>query len=215
MSTEKLFLFRDKENIQDRDACKYVEYETPTQRFHCNHYFGCVNLTGPNFSIGNFPTYDEVDTFLSEDEYNKLIDFNKDIHELGYGITEGDERYQKGIELCKGIEPIFDKLRSDEAMAFKDKIMESEHEMMKEEYNLSDDDVDTILYNYYLGYEDKGIVSYVYENHTELGERWADEIYNIDEKVSCYFDYEQYGEDIAENEEYVELSDGRIVDLVY
>ena len=216
MSGQKLFLFRNKENIQDRDACKYVEgQELPESLFHCGHYFGCVILCGPNFSGGEFPPYDEVDTFLSEDDYNKLIDFNKSINELGYGIEKGDERYQKGIELCRGIEPIFDKLRSDEAATFKHKIMESEHEMMKEEYYLSDDDVDTILSNYNEGYEDKGIVDYVYENHTELGERWADEIYNIDEMTSRYFDYEQYGEDIAEGEEFVELSDGRIASLSY
>ena len=211
--SKKIFIFRDKYNIEDRDACKYIEYETPTQRFHCNHYFGRISLGGPNFCGGNLPPYDEVDTFLTEEEYNKLISTDKELSELGYGITKGDECYNKGIALCESLEPIFEKLQSEEAVAFKNEIMESEQETLRDEYNLSFEDVETILDYSCYGYEDKGIVSRVYEDYEDLGMSYAEEVDNIPDHVQPYFDYERYGEDLAEAERFVELSDGRIVEL--
>ena len=212
---EKIFLFRDKYNIEDRDACKYLNYETPANHFHCEHYFGGVRLCGPNFWGGNFPPYDEVETFLTEEEYNKLISTDKELSELGYNIKKGDERYNKGIALCESLEPIFDKLRSEEAVAFKKEIMESEQEMMRDEYDLSFEDVETILDYRYDEYEDKGIVSCVYEDYEDLGMHYAEEVDSIPDHVQPYFDYERYGEDLAEEERFVELSDGRIVELSY
>lgn len=210
---EKIFFFRDKNDIEDRDACKYVEYETPEQRFHCGHYFGKIGVHGPNFWGGELPKYKDIETFLAEEEYNRIISVNNALNELGNGITYGDDRYKSGIALHKSLEPIFDKLRSEEAAAFKDKIMESEHGIMKRSYDLSDEDVEDILDRCYDVYEDKGIVCYVYEDYEELGRHCAEEVYSVPEDLRSYIDYERYGQDIAEEERFVELSDGRIVEL--
>ena len=212
---EKIFLFRDKNDITDRDACKYVEYETPEHRFHCNHYFGRIVLCGPNFYGGELPKYNDIDTFLTEEEYNKIISVNTELNKLGNGIVNGDDRYKKGIGLCKSLEPIFEKLQSEDAVAFKDKIMESEHEILMSNYNLSSEDIEQIFDSYCYGYEDKGTVLYVFDDYEALGKHYAEEVECIPDHIQPYFDYEKYGEDIAENGLFVELYDGRIVELSY
>ena len=93
-----LFLFREKDS-DDRDCCAYIDSKNP--RFECNHYFGRVNLNGACYSGHEFPAYEDIETVLTEAEYNELIQFNKAINDLGYGITKGDERYNKGIAFSK------------------------------------------------------------------------------------------------------------------
>lgn len=110
-----LFLFREKDS-DDRDCCAYIDSKNP--RFECNHYFGSVNLNGACYSGHKFPAYEDIETVLTKAEYNELVQFNKAINDLGYGITKGDERYNKGIALAKSVQHIYDKLKSEEAKEF-------------------------------------------------------------------------------------------------
>ena len=96
-----LFLFREKDS-DDRDCCAYIDSKNP--RFECNHYFGSVNLNGACYTGHEFPAYEDIETVLTKAEYNELIQFNKAINDLGYGITKGDERYNKGIALAKTVQ---------------------------------------------------------------------------------------------------------------
>lgn len=111
-----LFLYRLK-NSEDRDACAYID-EIPSS-FECEHYFSGVRLQGACYSGGEFAPYEDIDTILTKQEYQKLLKFNHDIKQLGYGIKEGDLRYIQGIDLIKDIQVIYDKLESTEAKSLK------------------------------------------------------------------------------------------------
>ena len=154
-----LFLFRDKDS-NDRDCCAYIDSKNP--RFECN--------TGHEF-----PAYEDIETVLTKAEYNELVQFSKAINDLGYGITKGDERYNKGITLAKAVQHIYDKLKSEEAKEFQQKIIESEIEYMKDEYSLDDADIEKIFDEYYLDYRDRGIICSVFKDSSDLGyeEAWS------------------------------------------
>lgn len=211
-----LFLYREKA-ADDRDCCAYIDSKNP--RFECNHYFGRVNLNGACYSGHEFPAYEDIETVLTEAEYNELIQFNKAINDLGYGITKGDERYNKGIALAKAVQHIYDKLKSEEAKEFQQKIIESEIEYMKDEYSLDDADIEKIFDEYYLDYRDRGIIGSVFKDSLDLGyeEAWSlGYIKNGDSIADRYFDYEKFGEDLVnEDGNYLELDDGRVVSLNY
>ena len=210
-----LFLYREKA-ADDRDCCAYIEAKNP--RFECDHYFGGIGLHGACYSGHKFPDYKDIETILTETEYEELIAYNKAINELGYSIKKGDERYNKGIELSKSVQHIFDKLESSEAKEFQQSIIESEIEYLKDEYSLSDEDIKKIFDEYYLDYRDRGIVGCVFNDSSDLGyeEAWQlGYIKNGDTIAERYFDYEKFGEDLLEDENYLELDDGRVVSLNY
>ena len=47
-----------------------------------------------------------------------LINFDKEINKLGFGINKGDDRYKHGLTLCEWIQPVYDKLLSKENKEF-------------------------------------------------------------------------------------------------
>lgn len=213
----EIFLYRLKDT-EDRDCCAYIENKP--ERFECNHYFGGVILCGACYSNHDFADYNDIETILTETEYGALQVFSAEINKLGYGIEKGDKRYEQGIELCKNIQYVYDKLNSQEAIDFFETIKESENEWLKEEYNLSDDNIKTIFDKYYLDYHDRGCVGGIFDDAYECGYEEAFNLDIIDNNnsnniVSRYFDFEQFGEDLAQDDNYCELDDGRIVTLNY
>lgn len=209
-----LFLYRLKDS-DDRDCCAYI-YANPS-RFECNHYFGGITIFGSCYHGGKFADYDEIETVLSREEYQTLLDFSEALGQLGYGIVRGDERYQKGIQLCADIQPVFDKLQSKEAEEFFDKIWESEKEFLMEEYSLDEDDIEDIIDNYYSDYRDRSIISCVFQDVYECGYEEAFNMGYLDTEprikhiLERYFDFEQFGEDLLEDERYHKLNDGRVI----
>lgn len=211
----KIFLYRLK-NTDDRDRCVYIDDENYESRFHCNHYFGSIILCGPCFSQHFFPAYEKVETVLSKSEYVKLININLAIRELGNGIKKDNPTYKKGLEICDELQVIFEKLKSEKAKNFFNKIMASEKKFMKNEYSLSDDDINEIFENYHLPYRDRGIISYVYNNSTEVAKSIISDCYDIPSNLEDYFDYKRFGIDLVdEDEHYHELPDGRVVEYNY
>lgn len=207
----KTFLYRTKA-ADDRDCCAYIE----SPKFECGHYFSHINPCGACYSGGEFKPYDKIDTFLTEKEYNKIISFNKAIDDLGYGITKGDDRYNKGMKLCAEIQPIFDKLESSEATEyFEENILESEIEFITENYPLSYDEAVEALDNYKLSYRDRAIIDQVYESVSILGFDEMENLfscYHMPDNYMNYFDYESFGNDIVNDDEfYYELSSGYVV----
>lgn len=204
-----LFLYRLK-NSEDRDACAYID-ETPST-FDCGHYFSGVGIHGACYSSGTFASYEDIDTILTKQEYQRLLKFNEDIKELGYGISKGDERYNKGIELIKDIQVIYDKLESTEAEQFKQNIMDDEKEIIMDMWNLSKDDIEEILNGYSSDYKDRSIIGYVYDDVEELAENEIEQYCDIPDFLENYIDYSKFGEDLLQDEEmYKELEDGRVV----
>lgn len=204
-----LFLYRMK-NDSSRDVCAYIN-ETPS-RFECGHYFRGVGIQGACYCGGEFAPYEDINTILTKQEYQRLLKFNEDIKELGYGISKGDERYNKGIELIKDIQVIYDKLQSEEAEEFEEKIMHNEKEIMIDMWNLSEDDAEEILNDYSLDYKDRSIIGYVYDDVEDLAENTIEQYGDIPDFLENYIDYSKFGEDLLQDEEmYKELEDGRVV----
>lgn len=208
----KVFLY--KENVDDRDSCAYIEVSP--ERFECGHYFGSVTLHGACYCGHDFAKYKDIKTVLTEEEYKQLIEFSKNISDLGYGITKGDERYNKGIELCKAIQPIYDKLLSEENEKFFEEIVEEEKEYLMDEYGFDEEDIEQIFDEYNLDYKDRGIVGCVYDDTYDLGYNEAFGCGYIDSEIAeRYFDFEKFGEDLLEDDSYIQLTDGRCVTLNY
>lgn len=211
----KIFLYRLK-NTDDRDRCVYIDDENYESRFHCNHYFGSIILCGPCFSKHFFPEYEKIETILTKGEYAKLISISKQFDKLGCFIKKDSPTYKKGLEICDELQVIFEKLKSEKARNFYKKIMASEKKFMKNEYSFSDDDINEIFENYLLPYRDRGIISYVYNNFTEVANRIISDCYDIPSNLENYFDYKRFGIDLVnEDEHYHELPDGRVVEYNY
>lgn len=215
--SKRVFLFKIIDS-DDRDCVGYIENQP--MRWECDHYFGRPIIHGANYCNSDFPEYDEIKTVLTEDEYHQLLEFDDAISNLGFGIKHGDDRYQRGVALCEAIQPVYDKLNSDENAALFDEVWEEEKEYLYNEYGLDDDDCEAIADEYYLEYRDRGIVCCVYDDAEDCG---MEEAYQCgyadsddDSIMSRYFDYERFGQDLADDDEnYYELSDGRIVRLSY
>lgn len=209
------YIFLYKENTEDRDCCAYIK--TNPMRWECNHYFGGINLSGACYSGHNFAHYEDIKTILTEDEYNQLVKFNEEINALGFGIVKDDERYNKGVELCNAIQPVYDKLLSAENEELFNEVIEEEKEYLMDEYGFDEEDVEQIFDEYYLDYRDRGIVGCVFDSVYDLGYEEAYQLGYIDNNsvVERYFDFEKFGEDLLEEEQYIQLNDGRCVYLNY
>ena len=211
--SEHVFLYRIK-NSNDRDCCAYIDTNDPD--FVCNHYFSSVDICGSCYIGKDWANYDDIETILTRTEYNQLLKYKKELHELGYGIKIGDNRYKKGIKIMNKIKPIINKLKSDEAQEFFDRISSEEMKILKEEYELNDIDIKCILDEYPLDYKDRSIVCAAYNDMEDLGreEAWQCGYINRNDELLMdkYFDYEKFGEDVVNEDEYfIEITHNRAV----
>lgn len=208
------FLLKVNEN--DRDCVKYVD-TNEIGSFECEHYFVGLRLSGACFSGFEDEIkkedFENFTTILTKEELQRLFEFNDKIHELGYGITKDDERYNKGIKYREEIQDIIDKLNSEENEKLFKKVQKEEKEYLKEQFNLTNEDIDVIFDNYYLEYRDRAIVDYVWESIEDCSHDEAENIGMVNRENDRYFNYELFGNDLLENEMYLELNDGRIVML--
>lgn len=213
MARNMVFLY--KTNEDDRDCCAYIA--ASPLRFECGHYFGSINLQGACYSGSNWADYDEIKTVLTENEYEQLQEFSDQLRQLGFRIKEGDNRYQKGLALCEAIQPVYDKLLSDENQKFFAEIIEEEKEYLMDEYCLDEDDIEYIFDNYALPYRDRSVISCVFRNAEDCGREEAASFGYVERGswIEQYFDFERFGEDLLEEEQYLELEDGRVVYLNY
>lgn len=213
---EYLFLFRKKDD-DDRDCCAYIEDE-PAKFEHS--YFAKLHLDGACYRNSNFPNYEDIETVLTKEEYERLLQFSKDIKDLGFSITIGDARYEKGLQLRKGILDVYDRLKSYEAQDFFEQIQKGEFEYLKNEYGLSSGDIEAIFDEYTLDYRDRAVVQHVFNNAYDLGYKEAfmlDYVTNDDnDPRNRFFDFKKFGEALVEEcEQYVQLANDRIVSLSY
>lgn len=212
---ERTFLYKII-NSDDRDCCVYID-NSPL-RFECGHYFGGVILQGACFSNCEWANYTDIKTVLTETEYNELQAFSAAIEELGHGIVVGSERYQAGIQLCKNIQYVYDKLNSAENNELFEVVQKEEIEWMMERYSFDEEDIGLIFCEYRLEYRDRSIVGSVFADAEEFGYEMAWSYGYISQEntiMQQYFDAERFGEDLLEEEYYIQLHDGRIVSLNY
>lgn len=207
-----IFLGRTK----DDGVCYYIQ-DKPAE-FECGHYFSTSYLTNANCLIHDFPEYENLETILSKDEYNRFLQLSDDINALGFGIKTGDERYERGLALRQSLlNDVYNKLTSTEAAEFFDTIIEDEKRKLAKLYNLTDSQANQIFDESPLDYKDVGIVMTVCYDSKEIAEEFVNNYFpQIDDmsgfKLSWYIDYERLGDDLVQDsDEYLMLDDGRIV----
>jgi hypothetical protein len=176
-----------------RDGCFYVEKE-----LHKNIADNVI-IHGARW-CGYFEEYkkaiedDQVKSYLTKEELLELIN----------GIN-----YDQHIE----------KLQSEEAKEFQNTIIEEEKEWVMDEYDLSREDVDCIFDEYYLDYQDRGIVGTIYNNKEELGEEEISNggyFSNFPSDLAQFFDFEAYGDHLVNYGDcYLELPSGKCAYLNY
>lgn len=212
---KKIFLAKIK-NSDDRDCVYYMDF----CGFECGHYFGGLHLSGACFSgfekelreeIEN--NFDNIETILTKKEFEKLFKLNDELKELGCGIKENDDRYNKGMKIIEEFRrTIGIKLASTENDELFQKVIKDEKEYIKKEYSLSDDEINKIFDNYNLGYRDRAIVATVFSDKYEMIE---EEKWSFGYENQPYFDDEAFGNDLLNDESYLELESGKIVEYAY
>lgn len=211
----KIFLAKIKDS-DDRDCVYYMEF----CGFECGHYFGGLHLSGACF--GGFEkefreeienNFDNIETILTKKEFEKLFKLNDELKELGCGIERDSEKYKQGIQIMTEYQDtIGKKLFSEENEKLFEKVKNDEKEYIKKEYSLSDDEINEIFDNYNLDYRDRAIVATIFSDKYEMIE---------EEKISFgyenqpYFDDEAFGNDLLDDEYYLELESGKIVEYAY
>lgn len=192
------YTFLYKENVDDRDCVAYINLNDLREnhvccdgKFNIHGACYCMSLCGRNHDAN----YEDIKTILTKEEYELLC--NPD-----------------GTDLTS----IIEKLESEENQALFEEVIEEEKEYLMDEYNLDEDDIETIFDNYGLDYRDRAVVGCVFKDAYDLGyeEAWSlGYVDNNDSIASRYFDFEAFGEDLADDEYHCQLADGRIVSLMY
>lgn len=184
----KLFFFKENDT-NDRDCVRYLDVDSLNR--------GYTSICGACF-WGNFghPAYENVTTILTEDEYNLVL-----------GSGERD------------MSTIIEKLRSEENDKLFEQVQQEEIEYLMDEYNLDEQEVCEIFDNYNGSYRDRGIIGTIYDDAYDLGYDMASGCGYIGREnehiMERYFDFGKFGEDLLDDYDYYELSDGRVVSLNY
>lgn len=195
---------------KDNNEIVYVESRGLT--FDCDHYFGRIILKNNCFCGGSFDKYEDVITPLSEKDYNRLIAIDKENEQLGYGITKGDERYQKGLKLKAEFDSIIAKLDNKELF---EKCLMENYDNMRAEQDMSDEEFDEIveqLRSYSM--PDASKIGTIYEDKEEFGREEVMCCERIPDWLDNYIDYERFADDTIYNDDRAfVLSTGRVVTL--
>lgn len=212
---ERIFLAKEL-NSDDRDIVKYIEFNG----FECGHYFGGLHIVGACFSgfekefrdkIEN--DFENIETILTKEELEQMFVLNDELKALGYGIEKDSDKYNKGMEIIAEFEnTIGKKLLSDENKKLFEKVVADEKEYVKNEYDLTDKEVEEIFENYNLEYQDRAIVGTIFSDKYDMIE---EEKFSFGYDKQPYFDDESFGNDLLESESYLELESGRIVYYCY
>lgn len=188
------FLFKEN-GTDDRDCVKYIELKDLKENHICCD--GKFNVHGACFSMSlkDNINYKDITTILTEEEFKTLC--NPD----GRDLTS-----------------IVDKLESEENTKLFEQIIEEEKEYLIDEYGFDEKDIEQIFDEYYLDYRDRGVVGCVFNNTYDLGYEEAYQLGYVDNRnsfIERYFDFKEFGEDLLEEEQYMQLNDGRCVYLNY
>lgn len=212
---ERVFLAKEL-NSDDRDIVKYIEFNG----FECGHYFGGLHIVGACFSgfekefrdkVEN--DFENIETILTKEEFKHLFELDDELDELGFGIEKDSDKYNKGMEIIAEFEnTIGKKLLSDENKKLFEKVVADEKEYVKNEYDLTDEEVEEIFDNYGLEYQDRAIVGTIFSDKYDMIE---EEKFSFGYDKQPYFDDESFGNDLLESESYLELESGRIVYYCY
>lgn len=186
----KYFAYKIK-NSNDRDCVAYID--TKKYKNQITNY--PVGVEGSCYCCQidthtKFTNYSELETILTENEYNLLLSPNE-------------------VDLTC----IMEKLESEENQVFFENVIQEEIEYLKDEFYLSDKNIEEIFMYYFLDYKDRSIISAIYDSVEDLAVEIVEEFYNIPDILKNYIDYNSFGENELLENEYIELSDDRVVRL--
>lgn len=193
----KIFAFHDKTYNTSYyiDTKQLQEFITDKFSLDClSSGFGCGSHSSWE-RVGKFQ-YEDVETILTKEEFDTLANRIPITKEM--------------------VQTIIDKLNSDENEEFLNTIVDRELECLKEEYNLSDNDIDNIKKDleekkYYI---DRKCICQIYDSYDELGQYIIDEFYDIPQNLLPYFKVEDFGYDVVdEDARYMVMDDNRIVEF--
>lgn len=200
---EKYFLLKENDT-DDRDCVKYLEFDKGNDtRIHiCGACFCGLSKEDTQEILNN---YENLTTALTKEELTQLFEINH---------TWIDDRTTDNATTLYNIKK---KLESDLNKDLFMQVQEEETEWLYNEYSLDYNDIEEIFDNYGLEYRDRAVVDYVWTDTYQLAENYIDECCNVENWLEPYIDYEAFGRDMVDNDEerYVELTDGRIVELSY
>lgn len=210
--SKKLFLGRL--NNDDYRNCIYTEHVC----FECNHYWGNIRNYGAAWSGGytiKDTAYEDITTGLTQEQWARAQEIDRTLRALGYGITEGDDRYKVGEALANEWNNMIDSIQGCQT---EQEIMASERDRIMDEFDLDDDDITEIFCH--TDYHDLGVISAIYGSIEEFGEEeafsfgiFSENNGNFKSVLESCFDYEKFGQICLEDGFAVELSDGRVVTL--
>lgn len=179
----------------NRDIVAYVDY--PIHR----DISGEVCICGHCYSARSHVKYEDVETFLTKEEWD--------------AIFTPDETLS-----CKDDERFNDLLSSERQELFQSYIIDSEKEFIMEEFDIDEEDYAELTENEFIksnGYDfDRSTIVRIFDDAEELATEYI-ENYNSnvveDDLLLRHIDLVGLGEEIAEDEHYYALSDGRIIEL--
>ena len=212
---EKIFLAKIK-NTNDRDCVKYIKFSG----FECEHYFGGLHIEGAcfygfdkEFRKVAESDFENLETILTKEEMLKIFELNDKLKALGYDIKRDSKEYNEGIKIMEEyFDTIGKKLLSEENENLYQKVITDEKEYIKKKYDLCDSEVNEIFDNYYGGYQDRAIVGCVFSGFDEMVE---EEKLNFGYENIPYFNDEEFGNDLLNDDSYYELESGKIVYYCY
>lgn len=210
----KYFLYKNKKTEE------VVYIDNSSFEWECGHYFSGLHLCGSRFyGKGELPNYEDISTVMSEKDFKTLLSYSDEISKLGYGLDKNEEKRLKGQDICnKAHSLILRVLATEENQSLFDQIIEEEKYALADKYCLSKEDVDYIFDNYNDDYKDREIVNCIFDSTYDLGYEEAWELGYISRNDSIcerYFDFEKFGNDLLEEDSYLELPSGKIVSLCY
>lgn len=204
---KEIYFLLKENNTNDRDCVKYLEFDKDNDtRIHiCGACF-CNILKEYKQEILN--NYENLTTALTKEELIQLFEINN---------TWIDDRTTDNATTLYNIKK---KLESEENAKLFEQVQDEEKEWLYNEYGLDYNDIEEIFNHYELEYRDRAVVHCVWTNTYEIGKYYFDECCRYKYGFSPYepyIGYEKFGREIIDSDEktYLELTDGRIVELNY
>lgn len=201
---KEIYFLLKEDNTDDRDCVKYLEFDTDndTSIHICGACFYNISKEEEQEILNN---YENLTTALTKEELTQLFKIDN---------TWIDNRTTDDATTLYNIKK---KLESDLNKDLFMQVQEEENEWLCNEYGLDYNDTEEIFDNYGLEYRDRAVVGYVWTDTYQLAENYISECYNVENWLEPYIDYDAFGRDMVDNNEkrYVELTDGRIVELSY
>ena len=189
--------------MKDRFIGKVYDENYYVYIFICKSYNGQYYLDSDNFGE------DGIRNAIYDNKVESIFNLNNLIK-----LYELCEDYQDD-EKKKEIENILKQLDTLNGREFSSSLSMEANKELVNKYNLTENDLENIqeFFFFFLIDEDKCYSKYV--DYEELGRNYAENCYDYDNGLEDYIDFEKLGEDTANNEGFIELDDGSILEVEY